>query len=561
MKVPKRIELTDEKVDSLLLRAKNNQLELGDYEIIKALVDTVKFFSQAYEQKTTSIKRLLRMIFGPRSEKTKDVIGDQEKTPEDNKKDMPEETDESSKDTSDDAGSRDTPKDKCKGHGRNGADTYTGAEKIFIPCAKLKHGDPCPLCPGRVYKMKIPGIVVGIFGRAPVPATVWEYEKLRCNLCGEIFAADLPQEVIKAKQEKYDETARSMIALLKYGFGLPFYRQEKLQACLGVPLASSTQWDKAELGANLIYPAFEEMKRQAAQGDIIHNDDTTVKILELMKTNNEGDSLRKGMFTTGILSITANRKIALFFTGQKHAGENFADLLEKRDSNRAPPIQMCDALSRNFSEYDKVVLTHCIVHGRRNFVDVAENFPDECRHVLQVFKTIYKNDDISKTQKMSPDERLKFHQIHSGPVMEEFHSWLDEQFDAKKVEPNSGLGHAIKYMLRHWKELTRFLHVPGAPLDNNIVERALKRVILHRKNALFYKTLHGAYIGDMYMSLIHTCILDGGNPFDYLTELQRHSSYVFKNPGQWMPWNYKSAISDMMSEPVESDLPLKADAQ
>lgn len=538
-----RIDLTQEQTDSLLLRVKANKLKQGDYEMIKAIIDTLQLLCQAYDQKTTSIKRLLRMIFGARTEKTKNVLG----ADADNKNVCDDHPDDScSPDNPEDR--KDTPGKKRKGHGRNGADAYTAADRIFIPCTKLKHRDPCPLCiKGKVYKMKVPGVVVKIFGRAPVAAKIWEYEKLRCNLCGEIFEPDLPKEAIAAKEKKYDETAKSMIALLKYGFGFPFYRQEKLQASLGVPLASSTQWDKAEQGANLIYPAFEEMKRQAAQGDIIHNDDTTVKILELMKDQDE--SLRKGMFTTGILSIKAGRKIALFFTGQKHAGENFAELLEKRDFNRGPPIQMCDALSRNFSETDKVILTHCNVHGRRNFVDVAENFPDECRYVLKVFEQIYKNNAITKKQQMSPDERLAFHQQHSSPIMKKFHSWLDDQFANKKVEPNSGLGQAITYTLRHWKKLTRFLHVPGVPLDNNIVEQALKRVILHRKNSLFYKTLHGAYIGDMYMSLIHTCILNGANPFDYLTELQKHSSVVFKNPSQWMPWNYESTIAALMSDP------------
>jgi hypothetical protein len=525
MTVPGRIELTREQADALLMRVKTNRLEQGDYELIKAIIDTLTLLGQAYEEKTTSIKRLLRMIFGARTEKTKNILGadDDPKACQAN----PDGSDKQDDVCEDDK--KDGPKNKPKGHGRNGVNAYTGAEKIFIPCTKLKHGAP-------------------IFGRASVPAKVWKYEKLRCNLCGEIFEPDLPQEALAARDKKYDETAKSMIALLKYGFGMPFYRQEKLQACLGVPLASATQWEKVEQGADLIYPAFEELIRQGAQGDIIHNDDTTGKILELMK--DEDESLRKGMFTTGILSIKSGRKIALFFTGQKHAGENFADLLKKRDSDRSPPIQICDALSRNYSEADQVVLAHCNVHARRNFVDVAENFPEQCRYVLKVFEAIYKNDDITKQQDMSPDERLRFHQDHSSPVMEEFYSWLNEQFDAKKVEPNSGLGQAITYMLNHWKKLTRFLHVPGVPLDNNIVEQALKRVILHRKNSLFYKTLHGAYIGDMYMSLIHTCILDAGNPFDYLTELQKHSSQVFKNPSQWMPWNYKSTISGITNETV-----------
>ena len=140
---------------------------------------------------------------------------------------------------------------------------------------------------------------------------------------------------------------------------------------------------------------------------------------------------------------------------------------------------------------------------------------------------------------MTPVQRLHFHQANSGPLMEKLHLWLGKQFDDKKVEPNSSLGKAITYMLNHWDELTLFLRVEKAPLDNNICERAIKMAILHRKNSLFYKTEHGAYIGDLFMSLIHTCALSKINPFDYLTALQKNSSALFKNPQQWLPWNYQ----------------------
>ena len=127
--------------------------------------------------------------------------------------------------------------------------------------------------------------------------------------------------------------------------------------------------------------------------------------------------------------------------------------------------------------------------------------------------------------------------------MEDLYLWFNNQFDDKLVEPNSGLGQAIKYMLKHWSKLTQFLYTPGAPLDNNICEQALKRVILHRKNALFYKTLHGAYIGDLFMSLIHTCNLMKINPFKYLVALQKYASSMKNNPSQWMPWNYEKAVA------------------
>jgi len=362
---------------------------------------------------------------------------------------------------------------------------------------------------------------------------------LRCNLCGEIFTAKAPEKI---GDEKYDETAGTMIALLKYGSGFPFNRLEGLQGSLGIPLPASTQWDIVERTGDRIYPVFRELIRQAAQGEVIYNDDTTMKILALMKENDEDESSRKGMFTTGILSTINGRKIALFFTGRKHAGENMADLLEQRQSGLSPPIQMCDALSRNLPKDFLIILANCLAHGRRKFVEVAWNFPEECQYVIETLGQVYKNDELAKDQNMSPAERLVFHQTESGPLMEQLKIWLNEQLDQKKVEPNSGLGQAISYMLKHWEALTLFLREPNAPLDNNLCEQALKKAILHRKNALFYKTEHGAYIGDMFMSIIHTCNLAGVNPFDYITALQKHSSEVFKNPQNWMPWNYTSMV-------------------
>jgi hypothetical protein len=235
--------------------------------------------------------------------------------------------------------------------------------------------------------------------------------------------------------------------------------------------------------------------------------------------------------------------MALYFTGGKHAGENISDLLQHRDSDRAPPIQMCDALSRNVPKEFQIILANCLAHGRRKFVDVTWNFPEQCRHVIETLAQVYKNDKITKEQTMTPEQRLNFHQSQSGPLMEELKNWFNEQFDEKKVEPNSGLGQAISYMLNHWEPLTLFLREPNAPLDNNLCEQALKRAILHRKNSMFFKTEHGAYIGDMFMSLIHTCVLVDVNPFDYLLALQRHSSELFKNPHNWLPWNFEAAAT------------------
>jgi len=374
---------------------------------------------------------------------------------------------------------------------------------------------------------------------APLAAKIYELDKLRCNLCGEVFTAQPPENV---GSEKYDETAGAMIATLKYGSGMPFHRIEKLQESMGIPLPASTQWDIVENAANKgPHPAYRELIRQAAQGDVIHNDDTPAKILEVMKDVTE-QSLRKGTFTTGVVSTAGDNKIALFFTGQKHAGENMTDLLKQRQAELDSPIQMCDALSCNTSKEFETILANCLTHGRRNFVDVAASFPEETAHVIDQIALVYKNDETVKEQNLSSQERLLFHQRKSGPVMKNLKEWLSQQIEQKKTEPNSSLGKAISYMLKHWGPLTLFLRVAGAPLDNNICEQTLKKAIIHRKNALFFKTEHGAFIGDMFMSLIHTCTLGDVNPFEYLVALQKHSSAVFKNPGNWMPWNYQANI-------------------
>jgi hypothetical protein len=214
---------------------------------------------------------------------------------------------------------------------------------------------------------------------------------------------------------------------------------------------------------------------------------------------------RTGIFTSGIVSLVGAWRIALFFTGPKHAGENIAEVLKQRARDLPPPIQMCDALSRNTPKLAEVtvLVANCLAHGRRQIVEVAENFPQQCRHILESLGTVYQNDARTREQELSPEERLRFHQEHSGPVMKELQQWMKAQFAEHRIEPNSGLGKAISYLLNHWTKLTLFLSQPGSPIDNNIVERALKKAILNRRNALFYKTLNGAQVGDLFMSLIH----------------------------------------------------------
>ena len=523
-----RIDITHREAQALRERGREKCFEDQDYAVVVAIIDNYFALDRAYQEKSRAIQRLLNRFFS-RTEKAKRVLKDV--GPSDPIPSIPKVTEE------------EPTQEKPKGHGRNGAASYTGAHKVSVPLPGHQAGDPCPLCPkGKLYSLEEPGVEVRIVGRAPLEATVYELDKWRCNLCGKVFTAPLPEE---AGKEKYDETAGAMVALLKYGGGLPFNRLENLQESLGVPLPASTQWEIAERSADRIHPVYRELVRQAAQGEIFQNDDTTMKILANLKEAAPQDpDSRKGSFTTGVLAVHQERRMALFFTGPQHAGENLEKLLEQRAKDLSPPIQMCDALSRNVPKDFETLLAHCLTHARRNFVDLVPSFPQECRYVIEALAEVYHHDQTSKEKSLSADLRLRFHQTHSGPVMERLKEWLQTQTNERKVEPNSSLGKAIAYMLKHWEPLTLFLRVPGAPLDNNLCEQLLKRAILHRKNSLFFRTQHGAYIGDLFMSLIHTCNLNRVNPFHYLTTLQRHSSELFKNPGEWLPWNYLQATTN-----------------
>lgn len=415
---------------------------------------------------------------------------------------------------------------------------------------------------------KEPRVLVRVRGQAPLGVTLYEIETFRCNLCGEIYSAKPPEGV---GEKKYDESAAAMIGLLKYGSGLPFNRIEKLEGSLGIPLPAATQWEIVKEVATVIAPAHEELIRQAAGGEVLHNDDTPMRVLTLgggkqaqengkpakpgeseEDVHEPGTKARTGVFTSGIVSTSEGRTIALFFTGRKHAGENLAEVLKKRAIELPPPIQMCDGLSRNIpsGEFETLV-SNCIVHGRRNFVNLVEIFPEECRHVIESLRELYRNDAIAREQKLTAEARLDLHQKQSGPLMADLEKWMKEKLERKEVEPNSPLGDAINYMLKRWEKLTLFLRVAGAPLDNNICERILKKAILHRKNALFYKSENGARVGDIFMSLIHTAELSGENPFDYLKEIQKYAGEMTRDPASWMPWNYRRTLAGLPHAPPQ----------
>jgi transposase len=509
-----------------LIEQLRQRLDEPTFVLVEGLLNTLLWIMEVLADHKASLGRLRRMLFGPKTEKAGKLLP---------KKQPATKPDPAS-------GKK---KGKRPGHGRRKAGEYTGAKRIPVPHPALKAGSLCDKCKkGKLY-LKGPVRLIRVVAQPMFQGLMWELERLRCALCGAIFTAPAPPQALLGK---YDPSVGLMLAIERYGAGKPMYRIEKWQQYFGVPLPASTQWELIKEASATPAIVYRKLMELGAQGTLIHNDDTPMRVKSLgLEIAAQEEGGRTGVFTTSLLSHTGSHRIGLFMTGRRHAGENLDLLLQRRDPALEEPLQMCDALARNLPKQGQTLECNCLAHGRRQFVDQIENFPEECSRVIGAIGEVYHREAQIQEAKLPAQERLLRHQEQSGPVMEDLKQWMDEQIDQKKVEPNSGLGQAIGYLRNHWEALTQFLRIPGAPLDNNVCERALKMAILHRKNSLSYKTLGGAEVGDIFMSLIHTCQLNGANPFDYLSALQQHARRVEEEPALWTPWIYRDTIAALDS--------------
>lgn len=564
MKKPKEtFTLNIEQGDELILRLAEKSITQDDYAMLINITRCYFWLILSLREAKISMRRFKAMIFGSKKTKKKDQNNDTVPNDSEQTSDVPAAPTNEDKTQGDASNNDETPgsgnaaasqnkRTPAKGHGRLGANAYTGATDIACTHSAYTVAMPCPQGGGRCGTLHhypsgvtITGVTITVDGCAPLHATRYTLEKRQCSGCRTIYTADLPPQVNAS--EKYTPGAKATLAVLHYGMAVPFNRLERLQSMMGVPLPDATQWELVEQVADHVYPVYDYMIYLAAQSWIIYQDDTGVRILSLMKENKnlkEGD--RKGMYSTGLVSQTGDNTLVLFFSGRQHAGENRDRLLTLREDNQGAFIKMSDALNANNPalETEAMIEANCSAHAVRKFTELEDFFPGETRTVIDRFKAVFDNERQVKADNLSDDERLHYPQTHSEPEMSAIKAFVEQQVNDKAVEPHSSLGKAYQYLLNHWEKLTRFLITPGAPLDNNLVERALKWMIQVRKNSLFYATEHGAYVGSLLISLIATCGYAKVDPIDYLAALQQERSAIFQHPGKWLPWNYHLTHSE-----------------
>jgi transposase len=556
------LTLNAEDGEALIARVHRSNLPRADAERVEWVIRMYFYVVFALQEAKLSVKRLRSLLFGTRPEPSPSPEASSAASPADSDGPHASAVLEADADGAGATGHQALPGASPRperamptgghrpGTGRLGADAYVGASRVECRHEELAVGQRCPVCgQGKLYALPA-GVEIRIDGHALLSAIHYELEKLRCSACGVIFTAGLPAGV---GEEKYSAQARAVLAVSRYYLGVPGYRLQGYQAMLGVPVPDATQWDQIEVVGDCAYKVFAQMEREAAQGELIFHDDTAVRILALIQENRDlvaaahaqglsTPNERTGMHTTALVVQVGEHTAILYYSSRCHAGENLQGLLDKREAGRDKPLAMSDALASNaVADESRLIRCHCLAHGRRKFSDLEAVFPHECQVVLEVLSQVFDHDEQARKEQLSPQARLAYHQAQSQPLMEALKTWLDKQMDDHLVEPNSALGKAIGYMQRHWVTLTKFLSVPGAPLDNNLAERALKLFIRQRNNSLFYKSTHSAYIASVLTSLIATCLYAGVNAVEYLVALQEHRREVFADPAAWLPWAYANS--------------------
>ena len=530
---PEIVKITPDQAEQLLADILGSNLSEENSALVTLMIKGNRWLVEALERGQMTTNKLRKLLGIVTSEKASE-----RKKKANSNSGEDDLIDSNEVDTTD--GKSELKPKKKKGHGRNSANAYEGADIVDLKHETLNPGDPCPddYCDGLLYEQSEPGVILRITGSPMAQATRFNLQKLRCAICETIYTAKLPE---KFGDKKYDNSFITMLMLNKYFMSVPFYRQENLQKYLGVPLPSSTQYELIDSNRDVFEKLYDAFCFDAAQGLGFSIDDTPAKILEQISKSKKGDE-KRSCYTTGIVSVHEDGHITyVYVTDKNPAGKSVVPFFELREEGLELPYIMSDALSANIPKNickDLYILCFCLIHARRQFYELPNGYDDLADTVIELIGKIYDNEKNAKL--LDPEERLKYRQENSQPIMNQLKDFLDSQ--EFEFEPNGVAGKAVNYILKRWTELTQFLRYKNVPLDTNIVERALKLIIQQRKSSMFYKTLKGAQLASFIQTMIYSAAQNDINPYEYVLNILNYKKEVMLAPKQWLPWNYHKAI-------------------
>jgi hypothetical protein len=539
----KRLDVTLARLHEIRGRIDRQQLAADDWPIIDALVGKLIARTESQQDRLLTKLKALADTGGAENDAPPGAAPSEEPT--------------------------DPPKDKRKGHGRNGAKAFVNAKHLFHALQAGLLGALCARCGlGRIspYREKV---VVRVIGQPLFGAELHHFQQGRCRVCGAIVRAEDPADLCNGLGTRYiiyDWSACAMLIVMHYFAGAPFKRLDSLHQGWGIPLPDSNQWNLVDAADDRLFPLYKALERYAIQNAIrLRIDDTGSMVIaierqiqaEIRALQSIGEStkdVRTGINATGVFFETESGRVILFFTGRHHAGEVLDQLLQHRQTSSPKLVKVTDGASKNFDHLhaDMLEEASCNAHAFLKFRAVKDKYPDEYAIAAQVYKAVFDNDDKAAARNLSPVERMLFHRQHSKPLMLRLLAMCHDKISNKRVEPNSALWEPISFVINQWSRLTKFYEVPGIPLDSNLVEQALIIPVRYLAGSFNFQTQTGAEVGDRMMSLVATARANGLEPVAYLTDCLRNHETLAKTPDAFLPWIYRTRLEPPPSTPLHS---------
>ena len=388
---------------------------------------------------------------------------------------------------------------------------------------------PCPSCGHMLHRMG--EVTSEQLSYVPAQIIVKEHVRLKyaCRHCqGQVTIA--PAVVQPIDKGLADASLLAEVAIAKYEDALPLYRQEKRWQRLGISLSRSTQCHWIKQIAQRLEPLVERMQQHLLQSAKLHTDDTPLPVLAKGKTH------------TGRFWVYMNNDETLStpcvvyeYTPSRSQSAPQAFLAGYKGYLQADAYAGYDSLYRQ----GDIIEVGCWAHARRKFYDISQAVEG---HTLadDALEWIGKLYALEHQAKPLTGELRKYYRRHyAKPLLKQFRQWLLKQ--QKQTLPKAPIGQAIAYTLNHWQALTNYCREGYLNIDNNAAERAIKPLVIGRKNWLFGGSHAGAAHGAILFSLIETCKLLGINTFAYLKDvLNRLPTQLMKDIDELLPYNWQA---------------------
>lgn len=361
-------------------------------------------------------------------------------------------------------------------------------------------------------------------------------QKYVCRTCDKFTVAEGPKSLIPGSSYSSPEFLAD-VAVKRYQFGLPYYRQETIFNHAGLPFNRTTLANLMIGCVDKLQPLYAVLKSELRNQDIVHADETSFQVLKEENRTPQSNSYA-WLYRS---AANANKPIVIFEYQATRSGNHPVRFLTGDDNDRFSGYLSTDGYS-GYNNICGVTRVGCMAHVRRKFDEALKILPTgtENSYAHQAMRSIGSLYAIErKISDQPPEVKYKIRQAESLPILHEMKQWLDKLYP--DVVPKSLLGKAINYALSQWSFVSKYVEDGRLAIDNNIAEREIKAFVIGRKNWLFADSTDGAEANAVMYSLVQTAIANGIEPYKYLCHVFERMPYMknSRDVESLLPWNVK----------------------